>query len=167
MESGYPYACPRDLWIEVGIPPNVIGVDDGAHLLGREPLGEVQRLGQRHDHRPIAGEHRVQRVDPETDAALASVRGDFRNPVSDHGASAINVAVWRGPANQDQYLGPQLGRFVHSAAVVVDSLSSLHFGRGGGETPPPQRPNIYALPPSPPPPPPPPPLPPPPPPPHP
>jgi hypothetical protein len=35
----------RDLWIEVGILPDVVCIDDDAHPFGFETLGDVQRLG--------------------------------------------------------------------------------------------------------------------------
>ncbi|KOV26557.1 hypothetical protein ADK58_14985 [Streptomyces sp. XY152] len=38
------------------VPPDVVGVDRDAHLVGGEALRDVQGLGERGDHAPVGGE---------------------------------------------------------------------------------------------------------------
>src|SRR3712207_6986619 len=46
-------SSPGDLRVKVGIPEDVVDVDDHAHLVGLETFGDVKGLGQGHDHRPL------------------------------------------------------------------------------------------------------------------
>ncbi len=62
-----------DLELELGVPPDVVGIDHHPDLRGIEALGQIERLRQRDHHRALGDHHRVQRLDPQPHAVLDGV----------------------------------------------------------------------------------------------
>ena len=65
--AGDPLRQPR-------VPERVVDVDHDADAGVADPLGDVQRLAERDDRRPLADHHRVQRLDAQPHAVLDRVR---------------------------------------------------------------------------------------------
>ncbi len=121
-----------DLALQLGVPPDVVGVDHHAHPLGLEALGQVERLRQRHHHRALGDHHRVQRLDAQPYAVLGGV-GEERLDALEHLAPRrLQVAVGRRPADQHQHVRAQLGRLLHRRAIVGVALAPAG-GVGGRE----------------------------------
>jgi hypothetical protein len=60
-----PVGRAADLLCQPRVPPDVVGVHHHADGVRREAQGQVHRLTQRGDHRPVGAEHRVQRLDAQ------------------------------------------------------------------------------------------------------
>src|SRR5581483_3805873 len=98
-----------DLRIHLGVPPDVIDIDDHADAIGVETANHCVHLGERHDDRAFGGVHRVQRFDAEFDAALKRVREQGGDRCFDVGAGRCDIPVRCGSTDQYQHVGAQFG----------------------------------------------------------
>ena len=106
----------------VGVPPHVERVDHDADLGAGIRRRQVQRLPERGDHRPVGGEHRVQRLEHHPHAVLDRERHQLGDPVGDPCRAATRSRSPSGspPTDQDQLRVPSVGGLVDRAPVVVE-----------------------------------------------
>ena len=130
-------AGPGDLVEDPGLPPEVEGVDDDPHLLDRELLGDVERLGERGHRRP--GRRRRSGASARSRAARHGRRPRVRaaataSVAAGAGRGQVAVAVRQTAGHQHQS-GRTEGRGLVESAEVV--LVRLLAGRlvGCGEEP--------------------------------
>ena len=128
----------RDLPVEVRVPPDVVGIDDDPNPVGFETLGDVQRLREGNDHGALLHEHRVKRFDSELYAYLAGVRRELRDAFLHHDPGGFEVPLRRGPADEDEHVGPQGSSLIYGATVVFETGTAFG-GPTAGNIPPLQR----------------------------
>ena len=112
----------RDLALQLGIPPDVVGVDHHSHRRGVEALGQVERLRQRDHHRALGDHHRVKRLDAQADTVLGGVGEERLDALQHLAPRRLQVAVRRRTAHQHQHVGAQLRRLLDGDAVVLRAL---------------------------------------------
>ena len=122
-----------DQGVEMGVPPDVVGVDHHAHVGGIEALGQLQRLREGHHHGALGDHHRVQGLDAQPHAALDGVRGERLDPLEHLPACGRQVAVGGRPAHQHEHRRAELRGLVHGGAVVRVALAAARGVRGGEE----------------------------------
>ena len=110
-----------DLGFEIGVPPEMIGVDHDTRTLA-ELLADIDRLGEQRDAAAVRRIHRVQRLDRERHAAGARMRQDRRHAVEIAPARRLDVARAGRHAAADHHeaVGADRGALVDHALVVVD-----------------------------------------------
>ena len=121
----------RDLREQVGVPPDVIGVDGDAGAVA-QLVAEVERLRKRVHAGAVGGIHRMQRLDRERHAGGARARQKRAKSVAHHGARAADVAraVRQSAADEHETFGAQGRGLVDGALVVVDgALAPRRIGR--------------------------------------
>ena len=106
---------PAEFGVELRVPPDVEDVHDDADVRGRSNcFDEIEGFGEGDDDAAVGGEHRMQGFDAEADAVIAGMSENGGDSVCDHFAGAVDVAIGRGAADQDQVrrrLAPRLLRW--------------------------------------------------------
>ena len=123
-----------DLLLDLGFPPDVEGVDHDPDRLGRQRLGDVERLPQGGHDTAVGGEDRVHRLDGQAYADVERVRHQRLDRRGRSRARCREVAVVAGkPArHQHQARRTELRRLVERAPVVVVAFAA-GLRVGGGE----------------------------------
>src|SRR5829696_1816403 len=117
--------------IQLRVPPDVVDVYDHTYLRGVQSLHDVVCLSQRRDHGPVGGEGRVQGLYTEPDLSLLGIWQHLLDPLFDHPAGGVYVAVRGCPAHEHQHVGTHNDGLVYGAAVVVDACRPFGFSGGG------------------------------------
>src|SRR5579884_71134 len=113
----------RDLRFEIGVPPDVVGVDRYAHAVAQR-FRKVDRLRERVHAGPIRGIHRMQRLDGKRYLACARMRKDRGQSLGHPLARLGQIARTCGQPAADEYqaFGAERGRLVDCAPILVGGV---------------------------------------------
>src|SRR5260370_15694704 len=125
MKREDPLTRPRDLRVNLWVPPDVIHIHHNANPPRIELPRNVIRLSQRHHHRPVRSEHRMQRLHAQPHPTLSSMCSNLTNPIHHHLPNPIDIAVRSRPIHQHQQIGPHSRRLIDSPQIILNPLSPL------------------------------------------
>ena len=106
---------------EIGIPPDVIGIDRDADALA-QLVAEIVGVRERVHAGAVGGEHRMQRLDRQRYLCLPRIGQERGERVADLASRVGDVArAFRQAADhENEALRADRGGFVDGAAVVVE-----------------------------------------------
>ena len=115
------FAGARDLAREIGIPPDVIGVDGDADAVA-ELVAEIVRLRERVHAGAVGGIHGMQRLDRQRHARLPRVGQERANAsrTCDRAPARSRESLRQPSHHEDEALRADRGRLVNRAPIVVE-----------------------------------------------
>ena len=99
-------------------------------ILG-ESFGDVQRLAQGNDHRPVGAEHGMQRFNRQTHPRLLRCRNHRRDPLLHLPPGRLQTSPLDAAAHQHYHLAPYRRRFFNYPLVVLYRPAPISGGVGG------------------------------------
>src|SRR6266851_1646808 len=125
MKREDPLTRPRDLRVNLRVPPHVIHIHHNANPPRIELASNPIHLPQRHHHRPVRSEHRMQRLDTKPHSTLSSMRSNLPNSIHHHPPSPIDIAIRSRPIHQHQQIGAHRRRLIDGPQIILNPTPSL------------------------------------------
>ena len=146
LKARDPRTRARNLAEQIGVPPDVVAVDDDADRALGEGGGKVDGVGQAGHRAAVGTEHRVQGLDAQPHPEGFRAGHELADRIGDHpaGDAEISGSVRETTGDEDEDVGLELGGLFDRAPVVEFGGASRVGVDVGEEATPAQTRDVHA-----------------------